>query len=133
MFEFLPLLIVLTKHDYLSTRKNLLLHICLGHWFKCKYGELFNKNDVHTKLLYCLISKVSNSLRISNLGFQGRDKWLAIPDIGYPIAYRDVIILDTLSKKLKIAFLSLGLSPSMTAYQHKFISFYFVNKYCHWI
>ncbi|XP_050920331.1 uncharacterized protein LOC127137968 [Lathyrus oleraceus] len=57
----------------------------------------------------------------------GREKWMTIPDMGYPIACRCNVVFVSLSKRLTIIFFPLTLAPPMYTSRHKIIDVGFAN------
>lgn len=48
----------------------------------------YQHHQLYFDLLYDIVLEVRSVLLIASLGVQGREKWMVIPDIGYPIASR---------------------------------------------
>jgi hypothetical protein len=73
-------------------------------------NELRNNNSLYKKLFGECIHGVRDSLQISGLGDQSKDKWFTIPAMGYLVANRYNVILVTLGKPSTTFF------PMMTSY-----------------
>ena len=85
-----------------------------------------------SKLFYDTVDEVRNSLKVEHLGVQGREKWMTIPDMGYPIATRYNVVFVSLSMTLNNTFFPLTIAPSMYTSRHKIIVVGFVNNN-HWV
>lgn len=48
--------------------------------------EVYEHRQLYSKLLYDTIQEVRSTLQVANLGVQGREKWMMIPNMGYHIA-----------------------------------------------
>ncbi|XP_027189060.2 uncharacterized protein [Cicer arietinum] len=75
---------------------------------------------------------VRNSLQISKLGAQGKDKWMSLPDLDYVIATLYNVILVSLSRNLNMTFFPLNKSPSKETFVHSLLAIGFVNEN-HWV
>jgi alpha-glucosidase len=73
-------------------------------------NELRSNISLYEKIFGQNIQRVRDSLQISGLGDQGKDKWFTIPAMGYLVANRYNVILVTLGKPSKTFF------PMMTSY-----------------
>ncbi|KAI5445618.1 hypothetical protein KIW84_013729 [Lathyrus oleraceus] len=87
--------------------------------------------QLFSNLFYDTVSIVKNVLRVEHLGMQGIDKWTRIPDMGYPIACRYIVVFVSLSKRLNITFSPFTLASPMYTSMHKIIDVGFVNNN-HW-
>ncbi|KAK2419347.1 hypothetical protein QL285_041453 [Trifolium repens] len=67
-------------------------------------NELRSNNSLYIKLFGERIHGVRDSLQISGLGDQSKDKWFTIPAMGYLVANRYNVILVTLDKPSKTFF-----------------------------
>src|SRR3954471_11911767 len=66
-------------------------------------AQVHQHSQLFSKLLYDTIFTIRNLLRVNHLGVQGRDKWMTIPDMSYPIASRYNVVFVSLSKRLNIS------------------------------
>lgn len=85
-----------------------------------------------SSLFYDTVSEVRNALRVEHLGAHGREKWMIIPDMGYPIACRYSVVFVSLSNRLNITFFPLISTLPMYTSRHKIIDVGFVNNN-HWV
>ncbi|XP_058779679.1 uncharacterized protein LOC131653522 [Vicia villosa] len=88
--------------------------------------------DFFSKLFYDTVSDVSNSLLLKHLGFQGKEKWMSIPDMGYPVASKYSVVFVSLSMRMNITFFPLLIAPPPYTSRHTIIVVGFVNSN-HWI
>lgn len=90
--------------------------------------EVYQHCQLYSNLLYGMVPKVRSALWFDGFGVQGREKWMAIPDMGYPIVSRYIVILVSLSMSLNITFLLLVIASCITSSRHKMIAIGFVNN-----
>lgn len=83
-------------------------------------------------MLYDTVSKVKNALKVEHLGVHGQDKWMTIPDMGYPSACRYNAVFVSMSKRLNISFFPFTLAPPMYTSMRTIINVGFVNDN-HWV
>ncbi|XP_058726926.1 uncharacterized protein LOC131598328 [Vicia villosa] len=96
------------------------------------HTEIHQHEELFFKLFYVTVSYVSNSLFVKYLGVQGKEKWMLIPDMGYPTASRYSVVFVSLSMKMNITFFPLLIAPPPYTSRHTIIVVDFVN--CnHWI
>ncbi|XP_058775618.1 uncharacterized protein LOC131649894 [Vicia villosa] len=89
--------------------------------------------DLFSKLFYDTVFDVSNSLLVKHLGLQGKEKWMTIPDMGYPIASKySVVVFVSLSMLMNIIFFPFLITPPSYTSRHTIIAVGFVNRN-HWI
>ncbi|XP_012567773.3 uncharacterized protein [Cicer arietinum] len=94
--------------------------------------EIGLHKDVYSNVFDDNVESVRNSLKISKLGAQGKDKWMSLPDLGYVIATLYNVILVSLSRNLNMTFFPLNKSPSKETFVHSLIAIGFVNEN-HWV
>ncbi|XP_050876316.1 uncharacterized protein LOC127080021 [Lathyrus oleraceus] len=90
--------------------------------------KVYQHYQLYSNLLYDIIPKVKSVLPVASLGVQGRQKWMMIPDMGYPIAYRYSVILVLLSKNLNVTFFPLVIAQCIASSRHEMIAVGFVNN-----
>ncbi|XP_073227028.1 uncharacterized protein [Cicer arietinum] len=74
--------------------------------------EIRLHQDLNANVFDDSVESVRNSLKISELGAQEKDKWMCIPDLGYVIATLYNVILVSLSRNLNMTFFPLNKAPS---------------------
>ena len=94
--------------------------------------KIYQYQQLYSNLSYDTLLEVRSALWVANLGVQGREKWMTIPDMGYHIASRYSVILVSLSRNLNITFFPLVIAPCITSSRHKMIAVGFVNNN-HWV
>ncbi|CAL5206084.1 unnamed protein product [Lathyrus oleraceus] len=62
--------------------------------------EVYQYHQMYSNVFYDTIHEVRSVLQVASLGVQGYEKWMMIPDMGYPIASRYNVILVSLSRCL---------------------------------
>jgi len=67
-------------------------------------NEMRANTSLYEKLFGNCLQQVRDSLKISGLGFQPKERWLTIPHMGYVIANRYNVILVTLGRPSKTFF-----------------------------
>lgn len=90
------------------------------------------QTQLDTNLFHDTIPEVRSALHTDDFSVQGWDKWMTIPDIGYPITYRYSVILISFSMNLNITFFPLVIAPCITSTRHKIIAVVFINNN-HWV
>lgn len=58
--------------------------------------EVYQHHQLFSSLFYNIVSEVMSALQVDGFGVQGREKWMTVPDMGYPIASRYSVILFSL-------------------------------------
>nr|XP_027189376.1 uncharacterized protein LOC105851939 [Cicer arietinum] len=94
--------------------------------------EIGLHKDVYSNVFDDNVESVRNSLKISKLGAQGKDKWMSLPDLGYVIATLYNVILVSLSRNLNMTFFPLNKSPSKETFGQSLLAIGFVNEN-HWV
>ncbi|XP_027191682.1 uncharacterized protein [Cicer arietinum] len=94
--------------------------------------EIGLHKDVYSNVFDDNVESVRNSLKISKLGAQGKDKWMSLPDLGYVIATLYNVILVSLSRNLNMTFFPLNKSPSKETFVQSLLAIGFVNEN-HWV
>ncbi|XP_058726381.1 uncharacterized protein LOC131597721 [Vicia villosa] len=93
--------------------------------------QVHQHSDLFSKLFYDNVSIVKNVLRVEHLGVQDREKWTTIPDMGYPIGYKYIVVFVSLPMTFNITF-PLILAPPMYTSMHTIIVIGFINGN-HWV
>ncbi|XP_058722831.1 uncharacterized protein LOC131594663 [Vicia villosa] len=88
--------------------------------------------DLFSKLFYDTVSDVSNLLLVKHLGFQGKEKWMTIPDMGYPVDFKYSVVFVYLSMLMNITFFPLLIAPPPYTSRHTIVVVDFVNSN-HWV
>lgn len=91
-------------------------------------GKVDLNSYLYSKVFYDIVYEVKSSLQISSMGVQDHEKWMTIPDIGYPIVFRYNVILVSLSSNFNINFFPLVVSPFMHVNRYKMIAIGFINN-----
>ncbi|XP_058742934.1 uncharacterized protein LOC131615792 [Vicia villosa] len=96
--------------------------------------EVYQHHQLYSKVFHDTISNVRSSLQVDSLGPQDCDKWMMIPEMGYPIASRYNVIFVSLSKNfhLNLTFFPLMRSPCTTESIHEIFAVGFVDN-DHWV
>ena len=90
------------------------------HWIHTQLDtEVYQHRQLYSNLFYDTVPKVRSALWVDGFGVQGREKWTTISDMGYPIAYRTIVIFVSLSSNIDITFIPLLVSPSMSVSRQK--------------
>ncbi|XP_058780962.1 uncharacterized protein LOC131655076 [Vicia villosa] len=96
------------------------------------YTQIQQHAYLFFKLFYDTVSDVSNSLLVKHLGFQGKEKWMTIPDVGYLVASKYSVVFVSLSMLMNVTFFLLLIAPPPYTSRHTIIVVGFVNDN-HWV
>ena len=94
--------------------------------------HIHQHETLFSKVFYDTVSYVRNSLIVKHLGPQGREKWMSIPDMGYPIACRYGVVFVSLSMRINTTFFPLHIPPPLYTSRHTIVAVSFVNDN-HWV
>ncbi|XP_058783692.1 uncharacterized protein LOC131658414 [Vicia villosa] len=96
------------------------------------HTQIQQHEDLFSKLLYDTVCDVSNSLLVKHLGVQSKEKWMSIPDMGYPVTSRYNVVFVSLSMLMNITFFPLLIALLPYTSRRAIIVVGFVNRN-HWI
>ncbi|XP_012573046.1 uncharacterized protein [Cicer arietinum] len=94
--------------------------------------EIRLHQDLYSNVFYDSVQSVCNSLKISGLGAQGKNKWASLPNLGYVIATLYNVILVSLPRNLNMTFFPLNKASSKESSVHSLLAIGFVNEN-HWV
>ncbi|XP_004511202.1 uncharacterized protein [Cicer arietinum] len=94
--------------------------------------EINLHQDIYSNVFDNSVESMQNSLKISGMGPQEKDKWMIMPDLGYVIATRYSVILVSLSRNLNMTLFLLNKAPPQDSSLISLLAIGFVNE-SHWV
>ncbi|XP_058762437.1 uncharacterized protein LOC131635808 [Vicia villosa] len=80
----------------------------------------------------CASWEAVNTMLKLQLEYEGKEKWMMIPDMGYPIASKYSVVFVSISMLMNITFFPLLIAPPPYTSRHTIIVIGFVN-HNHWV